>query len=40
MKEMWHTNQNLMELLSEKYTFLQQVEAQRKEYYDTHQLTL
>lgn len=40
MKEMWHTNQNLMELLSEKYTFLQQVEQQRAEYYAQHPRTL
>lgn len=33
MEALWDTNQNLMQLLSEKYTFVDQIRAYSKEYY-------
>ena len=37
---MWETNDNLMELLSERYTFVETIDACRKEYYTGRKQTL
>lgn len=33
IRALWETNDNLMQLLSDKYTFLEEIEAIRKDYY-------
>ena len=40
MQALWETNDNLMELLSDKYTFAEEVEKYRKEYYSAHPQSL
>ncbi|MCQ2385774.1 MAG: type II CRISPR RNA-guided endonuclease Cas9, partial [Clostridia bacterium] len=37
---MWETNDNLMKLLSERYTFSEVIQTVRKEYYAEHSLSL
>lgn len=36
IKALWETNDNLMQILSDKYTFGEEVERLRKEYYSVH----
>ena len=36
IEAMWETNCNLMQLLSDKYTFIEQIQAYCKEYYSEH----
>lgn len=40
MDMLWQTNENLMQLLSERYSFCRQIEAFATDYYDTHPQTL
>ncbi len=40
ISELWNTNNNLMELLSDKYTFEENIEKERKLYYADNKLTL
>ena len=40
LHSMWETNDNLMELLSDRYTFTEEIEYFRKEYYSDKPLTL
>lgn len=40
LKAMWETNNNLMELLSEEYTFEKNIEDIRVNYYTEHKVTL
>lgn len=40
LRAMWETNDNLMELLSERYTFAEKVAEFRTEYYAEHKKTL
>ena len=40
LKAMWDTNNNLMELLSDKYTFKENIDVIRNEYYTEHKATL
>lgn len=37
---LWNTNDNLMQLLSDQYTFMEQIESLREEYYREHPATL
>ena len=39
MEALWETNDNLMQLLSDKYTFFEQLEEARRSYYTEHPLT-
>ena len=36
MQALWETNDNLMELLSDRYTFADAIEAEQKQYYEDH----
>lgn len=36
MQALWETNDNLMELLSDKYTFSARIETEREQYYQEH----
>ena len=40
LQAMWNTNENLMELLSDKYGFKEQIDARRREYYQANPATL
>lgn len=40
LRTMWETNDNLMEILSDRYTFAEQIEAFRREYYQGRTQTL
>jgi CRISPR-associated endonuclease Csn1 len=40
MHFLWTTNDNLMQLLSEKYTFIEEISNLRKDYYSKHKLNL
>ena len=40
IKAMWDTNDNLMEMLSDRYTFAEQLRAARQEYYIEHPMNL
>lgn len=40
MEALWNTNSNLMQLLSDKYTFVDQIHEFREEYYAEHPRTL
>ncbi len=40
IKALWDTNDNLMELLSDRYTFAEQIRAARQEYYIEHPMNL
>lgn len=40
MKALWETNDNLMQILSDRYTFSEEIERLRKEYYGTHTRTV
>ncbi len=40
MAELWNTNRNLMELLSDHYTFTENINALRQDWYAAHPLTL
>lgn len=40
MEALWNTNCNLMELLSDRFTFREQLDALRREYYGAHPQTL
>ena len=40
LQAMWNTNENLMELLSDKYGFKAQIDARRREYYQANPTTL
>ena len=40
LQAMWNTNENLMELLSDKYDFKAQIDARRREYYQANPATL
>lgn len=40
MRALWETNCNLMELLSDRFTFADAIEDFRKDYYGTHKKTL
>ncbi len=39
-KAMWETNNNLMELLSDKYTFAEQIRQESRTYYSQHPMTI
>ena len=40
MSALWNTNDNLMEILSDRYTFRENVESYCKEYYSEHSMSL
>lgn len=40
IERMWNENLTLMEVLSDDYTYSEQINSLRKEYFDTHKLTL
>lgn len=40
MHFLWHTNDNLMQLLSDRYTFMEQIQQAKKEYYAGRQMTV
>ncbi len=40
INEMWNTNANLMQLLSDKYTFIKEIENLRNEYYESNDDTI
>ena len=40
LQAMWNTNENLMELLSDKYDFKEQIDTRRREYYQANPVTL
>ncbi len=40
IKAMWETNNNLMELLSDKYTFTEQIKQESRTYYSQHPMTI
>lgn len=40
MHFLWETNDNLMQLLSDRYTFMEEINKKRQDYYIEHKLTL
>ena len=40
MHFLWETNDNLMQLLSDRYTFMEEINKKRQEYYIEHKLSL
>lgn len=40
IKALWETNDNLMQILSDRYTFNEEIEQLRKEYYGVHPYTV
>ncbi len=40
LRAMWETNDNLMEILSDRYTFVEELDAFNKEYYAKEKMTL
>lgn len=40
MRALWDTNDNLMQLLSDRYTFMDEIQKIQKDYYATHPMSL
>ncbi len=40
MRALWDTNDNMMQILSDRYTFMEKIQAEQKDYYADHPMNL